>query len=130
MCGRWQGHDVAAPDNYTFLPWTIDIYDGIPVNFFAGTCNAAVFVSGIVAILKQVYDPLTVTQLQNTIQYTADEEGDSPKNYGSESGGSYESYNPYNESYYYGSYPGTYRIAWGIIDIYEAYLYVIDNIIP
>lgn len=124
------GIDIAAPDNYTSLPWTIDIYYGIPLNFFAGTCNAAVFVAGIVAILKQTYDPLTIIQLQQTLQYTGDEEGDSPKNYGSEYGGSYETYNPYNESFYYGSYPGYYHIAWGIIDIYEAYLYLYDNIIP
>ena len=124
------GIDVAALDNYTRLPWTILSTPGRDYNKFDGTCNAAVFVAGIVALLKQVYDPLTIAQLQETLRYTGDAEGDSPKNYGEESSGAHQSLDPYDASIDFGYYPGNYRIAWGIIDAYEAYLYVCDNIIP
>ncbi len=125
------GIDVAALDNCTNLPWTIAIIpDYGPYNIFSDTCNAAVFVTGITALLKQVYDPLTVSQLQEVLQYTGDAEGDSPKNYGTESGGAYESLDPYDEYTNFGTYLGNYRIAWGIIDVYESYLYILDNIMP
>ena len=80
--------------------------------------------------MKQYYDPLTISQLQEVLQYTGDAEGDSPKNYGTESGGAYESLDPYDESTNFGYYPGNYRVAWGIIDSYETYLYIKDNIMP
>ncbi len=120
------GIDIAGIDYYTTIPWEpdTDIYE------IAGTCNAATFVSGITAILKQYYDPLTISQLQEVLKYTGDAEGDSPKNYGTESGGAYESLDPYDESTNFGYYPGNYRIAWGIIDSYETYLYIKDNIMP
>ncbi len=57
-------------------------------------------------------------------------EGDSPLNYGTESGGGYVSLDPYDDSYYFGWYPGNYRVAWGIIDAYETYVYIVENIIP
>ena len=124
------GIDIAALDNCTSLPWNITITPFENYDRFDGTCNAAVFVAGIVAILKQVYDPLTISQLQETLQFTGDPEGTSPKDYGIESGGAFESLNPYDTSINFGTYPGNYRIAWGIIDAYEAYLYIYDNMIP
>jgi len=124
------GIDIAALDNCTLLPWNITITSKGEYNKFDGTCNAAVFVTGIIALLKQVYDPLTISQLQETLQYTGDPEGTSPKDYGTENGGAFESLNPYNASVNFGTYPGNYRIGWGIIDAYETYIYVYDNIIP
>jgi hypothetical protein len=124
------GIDIAALDNCTVLPWNITSSPLGNYNKFDGTCNAAVFVTGIVAILKQVYDPLTISQLQDTLRYTGDPEGTSPKDYGTESGGAFESLDPYNVSVNFGTYPGNYKIGWGIIDAYETYLYVYDNIIP
>lgn len=125
------GIDIAALDNYTALPWTIHETPLGSYNKFDGTCNAAVFVSGITAILKQVYDPLTVSQLKTALRYTGDPEGYSPKEYenGDDEGGAHESLNPYVENIF-GYYPGNYRVAWGIIDIYETYLYITDNFIP
>ncbi|MHA1408398.1 MAG: hypothetical protein ACTSSG_13590 [Candidatus Heimdallarchaeaceae archaeon] len=79
--------------------------------------------------MKQYYDPLTISQFQTTLRYTGDAEGDSPKNYGIESGGAYEFLDPYVEDGF-GLYPGTYRIAWGIVDAYEAYLYIKEDIVP
>ncbi|MHA1829557.1 MAG: S8/S53 family peptidase [Candidatus Heimdallarchaeaceae archaeon] len=119
------GIDIAAIDDSTSIPWII-VSGG---DKFEGTCNAAVFVAGIAALLKQYYEPLTISQFQTTLRYTGDAEGDSPKNYGNESGGAYESLDPYVEDGF-GFYPGTYRIAWGIIDAYEAYLYIKEYIVP
>ncbi|MCG3255508.1 MAG: S8/S53 family peptidase [Candidatus Heimdallarchaeota archaeon] len=124
------GIDIAAIDNYTTLSWTILETPLGAYNKFDGTCNAAVFVAGITVILKQKYDPLTVLQLQQTLKDTGDVEGDSPLNYGEESGGGYVSLDPYDDSYYFGWYPGNYRVAWGIIDAYETYVYIVENIIP
>ena len=120
------GIDIAAIDYYTSLPWEpMSGIEGI-----AGSCNAATFVTGITAILKQYYDPLNISKLQETFKNTGDLEGNSPEYYGNEEGGAYESLNPYNETIDFGSYPGNYRIAWGIIDSYETYLYIKDNIVP
>lgn len=120
------GIDIAAIDDFTTIPWSI----GEGGNIFKDVCNSVVFVTGIVALLKQYYDPLTISQLQQTFKNTGDTEGDSPKNYGEESGGSYFSLNPYDENFNFGTYPGNYRIAWGIIDAYETYLYIKNNIVP
>ncbi|MHA1347697.1 MAG: hypothetical protein ACTSU7_04625 [Candidatus Heimdallarchaeaceae archaeon] len=116
------GVDATSIHMQTEIAWSI--IEGS--SSFAGTCNAVAITTGIIALIKQLYRPVTIQQMQNTLRYTGDEAGEPPTYYGGEVSGAYSTIEIYTE---YGNY-GTYYIGWGIIDAYESYWYVADNFIP
>ncbi len=116
------GVDATSIHMQTEIAW--NIIEGS--SSFAGTCNAVALTTGIIALIKQLYRPVTIQQLQTTLRYTGDEMGEPPIYYGGEVSGAYSTIEIYFENGYFG--PD--YIGWGIIDAYESYWYVADNFIP
>jgi hypothetical protein len=117
------GIDIASIYYNTTIAWEIH-----PNKCdFDGTCDAAALTAGMLALLKQRYNPLGINQSQVIFRYTGDQLGYPPINNETEMSGYYSGIEIYTENQGYQQYGDL--IGWGILDAYEAYLYMEEYII-